>query len=259
MIPQLVPGTFAYKFRDTLKRFLTKPLLRFGLAAASADRFGIDPYNDMDHLAATWGYSLSTIFDVGANIGQTALNLVRRYPSARILSFEPHPTTCATLAESVARHSQIHITNAALGAVPGALPMTVYSLSVLNTLKPNFHTGRFEKASTITVPVTTLDAFCAEHHIETIDLLKIDTEGFDLMVLQGAAELLKRGAIHFIYLEINDLEIGPDEPGTALLSIYQYLRPFGFRFIGTYNDYYVTEPRLFQSSNALFALPPESR
>ena len=43
------------------------------------------------------------------------------------------------------------------------------------------------------VDVTTIDLFCAEHRIERINLLKIDTEGHDLDVIRGASNMLRRG------------------------------------------------------------------
>ena len=105
----------------------------------------------------------------------------------------------------------------------------------------------------------TIDTFCTQNNIEDIDLLKIDTEGFDLHVLQGAFDLLQRNAGRFIYVECNDLQVAPTYPGTGLLTIDQFVRPFGYRYIATYNDYNNLDTRLFQSSNALFALPPAGR
>jgi FkbM family methyltransferase len=225
-----------------------------------SDRLGLDYLQDIHRLAFAWHISLNTLFDVGANTGQTALELLARYPSAQIFSFEPHPTTFAQLRSTIGPHPNVTATNSAVGATVGTLPMTTYDLSTINTLRPGFHaSGRFQATSSIHVPVTTLDLFCATHAITNIDLLKIDTEGFDLMVLHGARDLLSHGKVTFVYVEFNDLDISGDESGSSLLAIDAYLRPFGFRFIATYNDYNNLEGRLFQSSNALFALPPPGR
>ncbi len=224
------------------------------------DRFGLHYLQDIHRLASAWHISIHTLFDVGANTGQTALELLARYPAARIFSFEPHPTTFAQLRTTISPHPNVTATNSAIGAAPGVLPMTTYDLSTINTLRPDFHaSGRFRATNFIDVPVTTLDLFCATHAIPTIDLLKIDTEGFDLMVLQGATTLLANGKVTFVYVEFNDLDITGDESGSSLFAIDAYLRPFGYRFIATYNDYNNLEGRLFQSSNALFALPPAGR
>jgi FkbM family methyltransferase len=245
---------------STLFNWLAHPLLRAEFLVADASRFGICHYNDIERLAIAWTTPLDTILDIGANDGSTALELTHRFPTARIFSFEPHPTTYALLTANTSGNPHIHTVNSAVGAIPGTLPMTVYTESRVNTLKPSFHAdGRFQPTTPIHVPVATVDIFCTQNDIEEIDLLKIDTEGFDLHVLQGATSILERGAVRFIYVECNDLQVAPNDPGTGLLTIDQFLRPFGYRFIATYNDYNNLEGRLFQSSNALFALPPQGR
>jgi FkbM family methyltransferase len=249
-----------HRLLSTLFNRLARPLLRAELLVADASRFGICHYNDIERLAAAWSTPLNTILDIGANDGSTALELHSRFPTARIFAFEPHPTTYALLTAATKNVPHVLAVNTALGAAPGTLPMSVYTESRVNTLKPSFHAdGRFQPTDPIHVPVTTVDTFCTQNDIEEIDLLKIDTEGFDLHVLQGATGILERGAVRFIYVECNDLQVAPTDPGTGLLTIDHFLRPFGYRYIATYNDYNNLEGRLFQSSNALFALPPAGR
>lgn len=254
------PRTLAHRILFNTLTAFARPLLRADILIADAARFGICHYNDIERLARAWHTPIATILDIGANDGSSALELTARFPSARIFSFEPHPTTFAQLTGRTASNPHIHATNSAVGANPGTLPMSVYTESRVNTLKPSFHEpGRFGAPTTIDVPVTTVDLFCPEHNLPSIDLLKIDTEGFDLDVLHGATTLLQRNAVRFIYVECNDLQVAPTDPGTGLLTIDHYLRPFGYRYIATYNDYNNLDTRLFQSSNALFALPPAGR
>src|SRR5438093_481435 len=56
-----------------------------------------------------------TIFDVGANSGQTALEMVRQFPAARIFSFEPTPSTFARLEHNVRHLRNVTPVNIALG------------------------------------------------------------------------------------------------------------------------------------------------
>jgi len=256
----MAPRSLAHRLLFSVFSRLARPLLRAEFLVADTSRFGICHYNDIERLAAAWHNPIDTIFDIGANDGSTALELHRRFPTARIFSFEPHPTTYARLTAATSGNQRIHTTNSAVGATPGTLPMSVYTESRVNTLKPSFHAdGRFHPTPPIDVPVTTVDTFCTQHDIEEIHLLKIDTEGFDLMVLHGSNNLLADRGVRFIYVECNDLQVDPNDPGTGLLTIDHYLRPFGYRYIATYNDYNNLEGRLFQSSNALFALPPQGR
>lgn len=93
-------------------------------------------------------------------------------------------------------------------------------------------------------------------NLDAIDVLKVDTEGFDLEVLKGAVNLLAAGLIRFIYFEFNEILNREGVFGGALAPIAELITPYGYRFVATYNDYVVTEGEMFGVSNALFALPP---
>jgi FkbM family methyltransferase len=152
------------------------------------------------------------------------------------------------------------LVNVALGSEIADKAMFEYDSSMLNSLLPNAQFAiRFGKeAKQIQVRCTTLDRFCCERGVKQIDVLKIDTEGFDFEVLKGASLMLAQQAIKFIYFEFNDI-ISPrrDASGGALAPIDQLIRPHGYRFIATYNDYVIPHGGLFLVSNALYALPPE--
>jgi hypothetical protein len=54
---------------------------------------------------------------------------------------------------------------------------------------------------TVEVPTTTIARFCSDHGIQRISILKIDVEGFELEVLQGAESLLKNKMIDLVLFE----------------------------------------------------------
>ncbi len=70
--------------------------------------------------------------------------------------------------------------------------------------------------------------------------------------------MLAQKAIKFIYFEFNDIIPRRDASGGTLAPIDQLIRPHGYRFIATYNDYVLPEGELFLVSNALYALPPNN-
>jgi len=175
-----------------------------------------------------------------------------------VTGFEPHPVTFSTLMAKLGTTSRFNGVNSALGAEAGEAKMFVYDCSKINSLTAEapFAVRHRKSAHAIPVSCSTLDSYCAQNGIERIDILKVDTEGYDLRVLQGSATMLQKQAFRFVYVEFNDLQPLDGVFGGSLLSIDTLLRPFGYRFIASYNDYIVTEGEMFSVSNALFALPP---
>jgi FkbM family methyltransferase len=220
--------------------------------------YGHDALLDIQRLSQTWHYSIDVLFDVGANDGQTIRRVRDRFGNCRIIAFEPHPKAFLNLTENVKWASNVELVNLALGSEGGDKVMFEYNCSLMNSLLPNAQ-GAVRwglEARHIEVHCTTLDSFCSDYDIKWIDVLKIDTEGFDFDVLKGASSMLARQAVKFIYFEFNDISPRGDASGGALAPIDQLIRPHGYRFIATYNDYVVLEGELFLCSNALYALPP---
>lgn len=238
----------------TVKWFLA----RHGYALHRTTAKVADPWADILHLAHGWNYSIKLFFDVGANDGETASIAIQRFPGARVISFEPHPSTYCGLMKRMGDETRFLAVNSALGSEIGEVAMFEYETSKINSLtdKARFAVRFDQKAHRISVRCTTLDAYCAENGIEEIDVLKIDTEGFDFVVLQGGGAMLQNHAIKFIYFEFNDLHPKGGTCGGALMPIEALLRPHGYRFVASYNDYIVADENMFSVSNALFALPP---
>jgi len=76
------------------------------------------------------------------------------------------------------------------------------------------------------VPIETLDAYCRDRKIGRIDILKIDTQGFEDECLAGAAELLQEGRIGMIKLEIMLHETY--DKRTTFHAIEHFLLPHGY-------------------------------
>ena len=225
------------------------------------DRYGYDPFLDIERLSRLWKYSVRVFFDVGANDGATIRWAKSAFPNCRVVAFEPHPETFLRLKENMRSFENLELVNMALGDKTAEVQMFEYDESVLNSLLPNAPFAvRFSKTPReIKVPCTTVDKFCAENGIAKIDVLKIDTEGFDLQVLNGASSMLKDNSINFIYFEFNDIQQNEGTQGGALVPIDKFIRPFGYQFIAAYNDAIEPHDDVFTISNALYALPPAAK
>lgn len=139
-------------------------------------------------------WQASVVFDVGANIGQSARSFARLWPTAKIHSFEPVPATFARLAETTRDMSNVTAHNLGLGRASGMAEMTDLAQSVQNRI-----VAPDEGLPTQTVQIQSGAAFCKAHGIKRISYLKIDTEGHDLEVLKGFGGMFKR--IDFVQVE----------------------------------------------------------
>lgn len=157
------------------------------------------------------------ILDVGSNIGDWSRLARATWPDAQIHAFEP---SSATFTELVAASAEIDVlpVRAACGEAEGdAVLYAVPALSILSSLYMRDLQGhRLTMSESETVPVVTLDGYCADQGISQVDYLKIDAEGHDLAVLKGAAGLLEAGAVRFVQFEF----------GGANIDSRTYLRDF---------------------------------
>src|SRR5437660_10395541 len=78
--------------------------------------YGISPFVDIQRLSQRLSYPIETFFDVGANIGQTARQALRAFPSASVVCFDPHPATFAELTANLAGSKRIATNNVPLGS-----------------------------------------------------------------------------------------------------------------------------------------------
>jgi len=111
-----------------------------------------------------------------------------------------------------------------------------YGSNVWNSLLPKVSGSIVpEDVSAVKVPTITIDLFCERHNIKTIDLLKLDIQGGELLALKGAVNMLQKGGINLIYSEVN---FGDLYEGQAMFQdIAAYLNDFGYRTYGLYNFY----------------------
>ncbi|MDO8340571.1 MAG: FkbM family methyltransferase, partial [Candidatus Woesebacteria bacterium] len=197
---------------------------------------------------------LRTIFDVGANIGQTAVPFAQTFPGATIYSFEPASDTYRVLMENIVKYENIRGINIALGEKEGISKIYHQRSSGWNSLaeqvnKPS-EIGTFEE-----VKITTLSIFCQQNGVDQIDLLKMDAEGYEKNILRGASDLMSSGKISYITSEVG-LDSG-DERHTNFFELSRMLNDFRFVPVAIYDQ--KVKPDLLGSSyaNALFAYAPK--
>lgn len=187
------------------------------------------------------------IFDVGANTGQTHARFRREFPNARIFCFEPVQKTFAQLRSNVSNDPLATLEQLAFGEIPGKKEIrTDPVMSELSTLRDDLMDG----SDSETVTIDTIDAYCARQAIAQIDLLKIDTEGYEIPVLNGAQDSLASGKIRAVFAEVGFEK--SNGRNTNLGELTELLAERGYVFYGLYDVRHFTneEPPAF--GNALY-------
>ncbi|MCC7334737.1 MAG: FkbM family methyltransferase [Pirellulaceae bacterium] len=146
-------------------------------------------------------FSIEVIFDIGANVGQSALEYTRALPTARIYSFEPIRRTFELLEANTKNYPRITCAPLAFGAGTGTAMMLSDGVSTINHLIASEDSCQMVDGPTEEVAIDTLDNFCAKRGIARISYLKVDTEGADIDVLKGAGQMLAEQRIDLIELE----------------------------------------------------------
>jgi len=184
-----------------------RELASYALGAGSAN-LPLDESGEaklLAHLAGVWTARSELAFvDVGANDGAYSAAVQAAFGDrVRIDCFEPDPVSFQALERRVADSSRIRCHQLALGAAPQTARL--YANRGGSPLA-SLHSETFELtevSATISedVQVETLDRIAQRVGLTHIDMLKVDVEGHELAVLEGARELLKQGAIDVVQFE----------------------------------------------------------
>ncbi len=207
-----------------------------------------DAFRNQEKLLA--GINTPVIFDVGAHRGYVSTLYHGVFPKASIYAFEPSPDSFAVLQKRTASIDQIHTHNLALSNRTGTAEFHVNPSSATNSLlstqpgvAKTWGQGLLETIEKITVPTSTIDDFCQTHHIDRIDLLKLDVQGAEPLVLEGAKQTFAERKVSVIYTEIITM---PSYSGQAKLHEYMgLLNDYGFCLYNFYN-FFNHEERLKQ-------------
>ena len=171
-----------------------------------------------------------TIFDVGANKGQYASMVLNKlhFPF-ELYSFEPQKSAYAVL-KNISSALHFKTFNMGMGSVQkqDTIYNQVEGSVFASVVKTSHDHVAQEKVTKETIELSTIDIFCAEHQITCIDLLKIDVEGYEIEVLNGAREMIHAGKIPYIQFEF----------GVASIEARIFMKDF-FKLLPGYTIYRV--------------------
>ncbi|MDV3001985.1 MAG: hypothetical protein N5P05_003591 [Chroococcopsis gigantea SAG 12.99] len=176
-----------------------------------------------------------TVFDVGANIGELSL-LFSKFVGERgqVHAFEASRATfekLKTIFEANSR-ARVILNHRAVSDKEGIVKLYVYddTHSGWNSLadRPLSNYGIYDISAICQEEISslTIDRYCKEHAIDTIDLLKIDVEGAEYQVLLGCHQMLSEKKIKCCVFEFGQTTF---DMGNNPQQIERYLKEIGYR------------------------------
>lgn len=170
-----------------------------------------------------------TFFDVGAHIGVYSLNAAQVVGSSgTVVAFEPNPACYASLDENINinKFKNIKVEKIALAEKEGSFDFWLGDDMGGSFIKQNTERLTIDRKVTKTkVNAITLDQYCATKKIKKITLMKIDVEGAEMQVLQGAMRTLKTVGPDLI-IEVIDDTLQKNK--SSKKEVFSFLESFGY-------------------------------
>lgn len=217
----LVEGIFAYAS---------------GLSAATRSGGPKDPFVDQIRLS---GAPVRTVVDVGANVGDTVARYREAFPEATVYALEPTPTTFKQMTDRFSHDPHVKAFRLALGEASGTLNLHCFENHATNSMFPfvpegrRFVEGQIREQGTISVLMERLDAFCTEQGIDRIDILKLDVQGGEAKVLDGARTMFQAGRVGIVFMEANFVPLYSGQ--AEFHELMGFLQAYGFRLFDIYD------------------------
>jgi FkbM family methyltransferase len=183
-----------------VKKFI-KTIVRQAILAAGFDLHRLSPSSipAFRLLKALDRFEVDLVLDVGANVGQFASELRSVGYRGNLASFEPLSAAHSALSEVAGRDPKWHVhPRVAIGDHDGEIEINIAGNSVSSSVLPMMesHSSAAKGSAYVgveSVPLRRLDSVAPEYLAKfRRPFLKIDTQGFEWQVLDGARETLPR-------------------------------------------------------------------
>jgi len=176
--------------------------------------------------------------DIGANLGEWTVPLARAVGmGGQVLACEPAPLAAKALEATLRANAlrQAEVIRCAIGDHDGSAE---FAIPVVTSARTDTGTARIGAAGlgheALSVPLSSLDSLAAERSFERVDLIKIDVEGHERQVLDGAEATLRRFRPTLV------IETGHEATGDRR-AIHDGLHGLGYRMLGVLLDYGMAE------------------
>ncbi|GHM99860.1 hypothetical protein WSM22_13500 [Cytophagales bacterium WSM2-2] len=194
-----------------------------------------------------------TVIDIGTNIGYVALRCAKIAREGKVYGFEPSEYNFSKCQANIALNDfrNLEVSKIALGSQESVLK--------LETVSPhNRGMNRVTDSSageTETISVTTLDQKVKDLKLTKVDFIKMDVEGYEMHVLEGATNIVSSFR-PIIFLEVNDTLLG--NFGSSSNTLYHWLKNHGYAIYGIDKKKITSPDEIANKHLDLLAWPVES-
>ncbi|OUL29115.1 FkbM family methyltransferase [Nostoc sp. 106C] len=197
--------------------------------------------------------NITTIIDIGANVGQFAISINAVLPKAQIYSFEPIPDCFNKLKASMSGKKNFTAFNLGIGDRAGDLVFqhNSYSQSSSFLQITHLHKTAFPETSdshSINVKIEKLDEVAEKLLLTDSLLIKIDVQGYEDKVLNGGEATIKRAKI--IIIETSFTNLYEDQP--LFEDIYSKLKDWDFVYAGCFDQLYHPQDGKILQADSIF-------
>ena len=175
------------------------------------------------------------VLDIGANIGETLLNFAKINSKGRNIGFEPVPYIYSRLKKNLSLNnfSNIEIENIALSDKNEQLSFSIPKDQNSGGVRMRKEAHKSDYGADQEVRAIQLDDFLGEKGINKIDFIKMDVEGFEMNVLKGAENSLRK-FLPVLFIEVDDVMLKQQE--TSAAQLVEFVSTLGYTVINADTD-----------------------
>lgn len=242
--------TFSSRVGRLMDSVVPRSELLYRIGRRIVNRYQGDNNGDIDVNGERWLMqrvlpASKVVFDVGANVGEWALEALQVNPRLVIHCFEPSKATFSRLS-AAALPVTVVLNNVGLGAVAEERTLFVFDEACgANSLYTRMGTETAQgKQESVTLQ--TADGYCESAGVERIDFMKLDVEGHELAALTGARGLLRDGRINLVQFEYGGTYI---DARVLLKDMWEFVHSVNpeYRFYKLFPDRLERVPRYLQT------------
>lgn len=227
--------SYKYDFFYNLKNFLRK------IKSFFLGKSGIDLVIDQIKKSRAGDNPVKTIFDIGAASGDKTTLFLRSFPETTAYCFEPQKESLEKFKERTKNFkNRIKLFDFGFLDKNGEVFLNVMPYRDSSTILPLQNVGQSVEIKRENIKVRKMDDFVSQQKISHIDFIKIDVEGSEKEVLEGARNTLKE-KVDNVFIEILPLVRGVHSSHFA--DIFKFFYDAGFTFVGNYGDYFFSKDK----------------